>query len=72
MANQEAAHIWVMGDVNKELSNFSKGIQEYSRQSWVDKSNRYQTLIHLLAVGTIVEHEIQGILPLYLPNGIWH
>ena len=62
-----------MEDVNKELSNFSKGIQEYSRQSWVDfmySSNRYQTLIHLLVVGTIVEHEIQWILPLYLPNGL--
>ena len=62
-----------MEDVNKELSNFSKRIQEYSRQSWMDfmySSNRYQTLIHLLMVGTIVEHEIQWILPLYLSNGI--
>ena len=30
-SNQEAAHIWVMEDVNKELSNFSKGIPEYNR-----------------------------------------
>ena len=45
---------------------------EYCRQSWVDfmySSNRYQTLIHLLVVGTIVEHEIQWVLSLYLPNG---